>query len=75
MEASRARRIKAGLTQAKRSTALGRPQSFMSDIERGIRRLDIVQMLDLRDVLGCDFVELMKDFYASVKSTHPETQS
>ncbi|EMR46727.1 MULTISPECIES: helix-turn-helix domain-containing protein [Pseudomonas putida group] len=71
----RARRIKAGLTQAQCSTALGRPQSFMSDIERGIRRLDIVQMLDLCDVLGCDFVELMKDFYASVKSAHPETQS
>lgn len=56
------RRIKAGLTQVQCSTALGRPQSFMSDVERGARRLDIIQIYDLCRVLGCDTVELIKDF-------------
>lgn len=54
-------RIESGLTQAQCSAALGRPQSFMSDVERGIRRLDIVQLRDLCAVLGTslpDFAEL-----------------
>ncbi len=56
------RRIKAGLTQVECSNALGRPQSFMSDVERGTRRLDIIQIHDLCEVLGCDLVELIQDF-------------
>ncbi|MEX5685428.1 helix-turn-helix domain-containing protein [Pseudomonas silesiensis] len=58
----KARRIKAGLTQVECSKALGRPQSFISDVERGARRLDIIQIHDLCTVLGCDLVELIKDF-------------
>lgn len=45
-------RTESGLTQAACSTALGRPQSFMSDVERGVRRLDIVQLRDLCIVLN-----------------------
>ena len=41
-----------GLTQAQCSKALGRPQSFMSDVESGTRRLDVVQLRDLCKVLG-----------------------
>lgn len=47
-------RMESGLTQAQCSAALGRPQSFMSDVERGVRRLDIVQLRDLCLVLGTD---------------------
>lgn len=58
----KSRRIKSGLTQIDCSSALGRPQSFMSDVERGVRRLDIIQIYDLCNVLGCDLVELIQDF-------------
>jgi transcriptional regulator with XRE-family HTH domain len=58
----KSRRIEAGLTQAQCSSALGRPQSFISDVERGSRRLDIIQIYDLCAVLGCDVVELIQDF-------------
>ena len=34
----------------------------MSDVERGIRRLDIIQIRDLCIVLRCNFVELIQDF-------------
>lgn len=44
-------RVESGLTQAQCSAALGRPQSFMSDVERGVRRLDAVQLRDLCLVL------------------------
>ncbi|WP_123419723.1 helix-turn-helix domain-containing protein [Pseudomonas moraviensis] len=49
-------RIESGLTQAECSATLGRPQSFMSDVERGVRRLDIVQLRDLCLVLGTNLV-------------------
>lgn len=64
----KARRINAGLTQVQCSDALGRPQSFMSDVERGVRRLDIIQIYDLCAVLGCDVVELIKDFKSGIQA-------
>ena len=51
-------RNEAGLTQVQCSKALGRPQSFMSDVESGTRRLDIVQLRDLCKVLGITLPEL-----------------
>jgi len=57
-----AKRLEAGLTQTECSLRLGRPQSFVSDVERGIRRLDIVQVLDMCKVLDCDFLEFMAEF-------------
>lgn len=47
-------RVESGMTQAQCSAALGRPQSFISDVERGVRRLDIVQLRDLCLVLKTD---------------------
>ncbi|WP_416756948.1 helix-turn-helix domain-containing protein [Pseudomonas sp. BNK-6] len=64
----KARRIDAGLTQVQCSVALGRPQSFMSDVERGVRRLDIIQIYDLCAVLGCDVIELIKDFKSGIQA-------
>lgn len=52
----------AGLTQVQCSQALERPQSFMSDVESGTRRLDIVQLRDLCKVLGVDLQELIEEF-------------
>ncbi|WP_460094093.1 helix-turn-helix domain-containing protein [Pseudomonas sp. S2_B03] len=62
----RSRRTAAGLTQVECSKSMGRPQSFMSDVERGTRRLDIIQMHDLCKVLGCDLVELVQDFVSGI---------
>ncbi|MGE8449844.1 MAG: helix-turn-helix domain-containing protein [Pseudomonadales bacterium] len=63
----KARRVKAGLTQTECSSSLGRPQSFMSDVERGVRRLDIIQINDLCGVLGCDLVELIREFSDEIR--------
>ena len=60
-------RAKAGLTQAQCSRALGRPQSFMSDVERGIRRLDLVQLRDLCQVLGVSLTTLIRHFEARLE--------
>jgi transcriptional regulator with XRE-family HTH domain len=55
-------RKRAGLTQVQCSDALGRPQSFMSDVERGTRRLDVVQLRDLCRVFKTDLVAFVKAF-------------
>lgn len=52
-------RNEAGLTQVQCSNALGRPQSFMSDIESGTRRMDIVQLRDLCRVFGITLTGLV----------------
>jgi transcriptional regulator with XRE-family HTH domain len=56
----------AGLTQVQCSKALKRPQSFMSDVESGTRRLDIVQLRDLCKVLGIDLQDLIAEFEKSL---------
>lgn len=55
-------RMEAGLTQAQFALALERPQSFASDIERGLRRLDLVQLRDICIALNIGLVEFVQRF-------------
>nr|WP_318533590.1 helix-turn-helix domain-containing protein [Pseudomonas cichorii] len=55
-------RENASLTQAECSRALGRPQSFISDVEKGLRRLDIVQLRDLCAVLGYELPQFISAY-------------
>ncbi|HHG4956646.1 TPA: helix-turn-helix domain-containing protein [Pseudomonas aeruginosa] len=68
LEILKRRRIEAGLTQAACSEALGRPQSFMSDVERGSRRLDIIQLRDLCRALGLDLPSLVLEFEKALQA-------
>ncbi|MDH0293182.1 helix-turn-helix domain-containing protein [Pseudomonas sp. GD04087] len=64
-------RIAAGLTQVECSRALGHPQSFMSDVERGSRRLDIIQIRDLSRVLKTDLVSLVQELEDAISQGRP----
>lgn len=55
-------RVEAGLTQMQFAQALERPQSFASDIERGLRRLDLVQLRDICSALNIGLVEFVQRF-------------
>ncbi|MCY1487552.1 hypothetical protein D9M68_212260 [compost metagenome] len=55
-------RVEAGLTQAQFAQVLERPQSFASDIERGLRRLDLVQLRDICIALNIGLVEFVQRF-------------
>ncbi|GGJ36578.1 hypothetical protein [Pseudomonas avellanae] len=60
-------RVESRMTSsAQYSAAQGRPQSFMSDVERGVRRLDMVQLRDLCQILGSDLVGFTKSFEAAL---------
>ncbi|WP_367237272.1 helix-turn-helix transcriptional regulator [Pseudomonas sp. Rh2] len=65
----RKHRKAAGLTQVDCSKALNRPQSFMSDVENGTRRLDIVQLRDLCKVLGISLLELVQELEKAITTS------
>jgi transcriptional regulator with XRE-family HTH domain len=47
-------RENSGLTQMDVSTRLGKPQSFVAKYERGERRLDVVEFIQVCNALGID---------------------
>lgn len=51
----RAERESRGVLQADLSGALGKPQSYISKIERGERRVDVIELRRILQVLGVDF--------------------
>lgn len=44
----------AGITQSELSAKLSRPQSYVSKYERGERRLDVIEFLEVAKALGQD---------------------
>lgn len=48
------KREEEGMTQTDVARELGRPQSFVSKYERGERRLDLIEFLDIAVVLEID---------------------
>jgi transcriptional regulator with XRE-family HTH domain len=53
-------RKEAGLTQADLAVRLRRPQSFISKYERGERRLDVVEFLDVASALEIDPIRFLR---------------
>lgn len=47
-------RKKAGLTQVQLADLLLRPQSFVSKVERGERRLDVIEFFEVAEKIGFD---------------------
>lgn len=56
----------AGKTQMEVASRLGRPQSFVSKYERGERRLDVVELIEVTGVLGADPVAFVRDLVRSM---------
>jgi transcriptional regulator with XRE-family HTH domain len=53
-------RVAAGLRQADVATQLAEPQSYVSKYESGERRLDIVELWAILDVLGVSLAEFAR---------------
>lgn len=48
----------AGLTQSELAARLGKPQSYLSKIGTGERRLDFVEFVEMARVIGVDELQL-----------------
>ena len=57
-------RSETGLTQSQVANRLNRPQSFVSKFERGERRLDVIEFLEVCRLLGGDPYELLRNVEA-----------
>lgn len=55
-----AERVQRGLTQTEVAQRLGRPQSFVSKIESGERRVDVIELMDLLAALEADWVRFLR---------------
>lgn len=62
-----------GMTQAELAQLLGRPQSFVSKYERGERRLDIVEVVEVATALGVEPCDLVEDVARSLQEGRPAT--
>jgi ribosome-binding protein aMBF1 (putative translation factor) len=54
-------RRNAGLTQVALAKKLGHPQSFVSKFERGERRLDVIEFLEVARALFLDPARIIAD--------------
>jgi transcriptional regulator with XRE-family HTH domain len=52
-------RRRQGLSQAQVARAFGRHQPFIANIESGERRVDLVELLDLAEIIDLDVSELV----------------
>ncbi len=53
-------RKNAGVTQVELSQRLGKPQSYVSKVEQGERRLDVIEFAEYASALGLDPVRVLR---------------
>jgi transcriptional regulator with XRE-family HTH domain len=61
-------RDKAGLKQVELASLLDRGQPYVSDVERGGRRLDLLQLREYCQACGQDLVSFVKRFEKAISS-------
>ncbi|AXA84479.1 transcriptional regulator [Lysobacter oculi] len=63
----RSAREAAGLTQVDLSEAVGKSQTFVSDVERGVRRLDTVELWEICRAMGLDLTSFVAEFQVAIE--------
>lgn len=52
-------RKKSGLTQQALARQIGKPQSFISKIENGERRLDVIELIEITRAIGANYKKII----------------
>ena len=61
-------RVDAGLTQSELASRLARDQTFVSKYESGERRLDILELREVCQAVGTDFVTFIRRLDKDLKT-------
>lgn len=56
-------RLSAGLTQSEVAAKLKQPQSYVSKYERGERRLDVVEFLEVARIIGFNPIAIISEIW------------
>lgn len=64
-----AAREDAGFTQVNIAEKLGKPQSFISKYERGERRLDFAEFVEIANILEIDIADFVNRYQATISQT------
>jgi transcriptional regulator with XRE-family HTH domain len=59
-------RTRAGVTQVELAARLGRPQPFISFVERGERRIDVIEFYAIMQALGADPEQAFRELIAKL---------
>ena len=62
-------RIGAGLRQSDLAALIDEPQSFISKVEQGERRLDIIELRVIVNVMGITLADFIKEFEKNINAT------
>ena len=62
-------RVEAGLTQSELASRLGTDQTFISKYESGERRLDILELREVCQGIGIDFLAFIRKLDKDLKSS------
>ena len=62
-------RVASGLTQVQIAERLNKPQSYISKYERGERRLDFPEFIELADILEVDVAAFVRDYRSALAPT------
>lgn len=62
-------RIGAGMRQVDLAERLGVPQSFVSKIESGERRIDVIELKEIVETLGSGLPEFIQEFTERIDET------
>lgn len=68
-------RKEAGLQQVALAERLGRPQSFVSDVEKGQRRVDILELMEICNACGvrlADFATRLQERIPTGRKASPD---
>lgn len=57
-----------GIKQAELAAKLGLPASYLSKIENGTRRLDVIELIQIAQAMGADTAELIADVERALNS-------
>jgi transcriptional regulator with XRE-family HTH domain len=68
-----AARRQANVTQQALAAQLGKPQSFISEFERGRRRIDVVEFLMISRALKADPLQLLAEIDLAVSNDRLKT--
>jgi transcriptional regulator with XRE-family HTH domain len=61
-------RERAGLKQSNVAAALGVPPSYLSKIENGTRRLDVIELIHIAEAMGVDPADIVSNLRKKLRS-------